>query len=203
MTCFTGGCAGDQHHSTRHFNVTQHPVVANVKKTRRPAEKVEMGADGGVKSVGDLVAKLGDMGPKYDFTYTARCLKCQVDLSLDANVNPKLAQSVVEVQSRESASTITDTSLGNLDEKPVQCIHTGDKSKNQPGLVQLKDLPDLSNAKLAKCTQCDLHENLWLCLACGALSCPRKYVCIRFTLPIPFLSLSFSRYCSVLITHSH
>src|SRR5712671_2803009 len=33
---------------------------------------------------------------------------------------------------------------------------------------------DFSEPGLAHCSKCDLKENLWLCLTCGALGCGRK-----------------------------
>lgn len=33
----------------------------------------------------------------------------------------------------------------------------------------------LEQQTLAHCTQCELNENLWLCLTCGNLACGRKH----------------------------
>jgi len=53
------------------------------------------------------------------------------------------------------------------EDKRVACTHT-------QNLVQAKDAPILASKALSNCQSCDINENLWLCLTCGALGCSRE-----------------------------
>ena len=67
---------------------------------------------------------------------------------------------------------------GSAEPPAAPCEHT----LLLPALQQSQGtLPDLSNAKLAKCTDCDLCQNLWLCLTCGNLGCSRYVFSILTT----------------------
>ncbi len=206
LTCFTGGCAGGNNHSGRHFELSKHPIVLNIVKTRLPDAEITLTSDpatGGVKTLEDV--KVDDLAPKFEYTRRAYCLACKHHVSTAADVNAKIAKAVAMVLSLEGASVIKDTAFET--EKPEKCSHTGDSTKpNNVGLKQVSPLPDLSNAQLAKCTECDLTENLWLCLTCGALACPRKYVLsyreyfalsqLRCPLPFHFHLFFISSLCS-------
>jgi len=177
LTCFTGGCTGDLQHARRHFDISKHPIVLNIVK--RKVEPADGAATKRIKADGTVATtiediKVADLEPKYEYDYSAYCYVCDQAVSVSADVNSKIAQSMAEIVAQQSATAITDTSFET--EKPEHCPHAGGDSK-LPGYIpyaQAERLPDLSNASLKKCTECDLTDNLWLCMICGALGCSRK-----------------------------
>ncbi|KPI39372.1 Ubiquitin carboxyl-terminal hydrolase 14 [Cyphellophora attinorum] len=41
LTCFNGGCAGDRNHARLHYEQTSHPVVLNIRRTRKHIQRDE------------------------------------------------------------------------------------------------------------------------------------------------------------------
>lgn len=65
-----------------------------------------------------------------------------------------------------SLSSAKQSDIKAWEEVIEPCEHT---------LCLVQDAPKkLAQQDLAHCADCDLKENLWLCLACGNLGCGRK-----------------------------
>lgn len=99
-----------------------------------------------------------------DFYDTVTCVK---DLAFEGHaIDTSIGnlQAVVDgVLSALSATKKQEITEWEQDIKP--CVHI-------TNLEQL-DAPKLEPQSLAHCSQCELNENLWLCLVCGNLGCGR------------------------------
>jgi ubiquitin carboxyl-terminal hydrolase 5/13 len=72
-----------------------------------------------------------------------------------------LVTSVVIAKSSFFESQVSDWEL-----KLSSCSHTKNLDNSVSGVIATKSL--------AKCGDCDLSSNLWLCMTCGHLGCGRK-----------------------------
>lgn len=60
-------------------------------------------------------------------------------------------------------SSATEDEIKQWEQEIVPCPHSIDVEQFET-----------DNLDLTKCSQCDLRENLWICLHCGALGCGRQ-----------------------------
>jgi len=178
LTCFNGGCTGasSMQHSARHASLC-HPLVLNIKKhdivkpegegdadmageaaaAAEPAAKVTKLAIGGVGGV-----EVSDE-PQFYYETQVRCLACKTDL--DPAAHPALSECVAAVLAATSSSRPTE--IGWEDKVEENCPHCA-------SLEQVADPPQLASRSLTTCSECDVKDDMWLCLTCGALGCSRK-----------------------------
>lgn len=97
----------------------------------------------------------------FDYITTPKCLAC------DGKELPRTdkLEGVINAVLR-SMSSSQQSEVKAWEEEIVACDHTRT-------LKQLGDAFQLEAAGLAKCSQCELDSNLWLCLTCGNLGCGR------------------------------
>lgn len=88
---------------------------------------------------------------RYEYRTQARCIACQTD------VETEITQAVMS-----SLSSAQQSEVKAWEQEMTACEHT---------LTLHQE--DVKETQLTKCSQCDLQENLWLCLVCGTLSCGR------------------------------
>ena len=36
LSCFNGGCAGERNHAEHHHKLSKHPLILNIKRTKKP-----------------------------------------------------------------------------------------------------------------------------------------------------------------------
>lgn len=178
LTCFNGGCTGasSMHHSARHASLC-HPLVLNIKKhpivkaegsaddemtdaaaaSSEPAAKVTKLAIGGVGGV-----EVSDE-PQFFYETGVRCLDCHCDI--EPSSHPDLARCVEAVMAATSSSRPTE--IGWEDKVEENCPHCS-------SLQQVSEPPQLASRSLTTCKDCDVKDDMWLCLTCGALGCSRK-----------------------------
>lgn len=159
LHCFNGGCAGDRNHSKLHSRQAQHPLAVNIQRTRKrklrddsePPEKISR-----------LEIKAETDQDRYDTKTDVKCLECGVDgLPKDG----KVGEVVEAVLKANTFAQQEEVKAWELEIDP--CEHTGAFMVQEPGKVIPSD-------DLSQCSQCDLKENLWLCLTCGNLGCGRQ-----------------------------
>lgn len=158
LHCFNGACAGDRIHSRLHAQQFQHPLAVNIKRTRKRKQR-----DDGQppEKITKLAVQAETEEDRYDTRTDVHCFECALDgLQKDAKVS-----SVVEAVMK--ANTFArDAEVAAWEEELTPCEHTlcleQDAGKHIP------------SGDLGHCNQCDLKENLWLCLTCGNLGCGRK-----------------------------
>ncbi|KAK9461210.1 uncharacterized protein V1516DRAFT_675289 [Lipomyces oligophaga] len=159
LTCFNGGCtASFPGHSKLHFELSQHPIVLNIKKRRKPLKPRE---DSPTK-----IAKLAIVAETeetlFDITTSVRCLACDgKDIPLIESNLAGVVKGVMDAMSSNKQSEVQA-----WEQEILPCEHT----------ICLKQDPAkiLADQELAHCANCDLNENLWLCLTCGSLGCGRQ-----------------------------
>lgn len=88
-----------------------------------------------------------------------KCVKCNLVLEPDATVI-SLIDSVLL-----SNSAMFQSSVDQWENQLSACEHT--LTLQQAGNL-------IAEKSLARCGQCDLNANLWLCMSCGHLGCGRK-----------------------------
>ena len=158
LHCFNGGCAGDRLHSRLHSQQFQHPLAVNIKRTRKRKEREDGQPP---EKITKLEIKAETEEDRYDTTTDVHCFDCGLNgLQNDAKV-------AFVVETLMKANTFArEAEVAAWVEELTPCEHTlcleQDASKQIP------------SGDLGHCNQCDLRENLWLCLTCGNLGCGRK-----------------------------
>ncbi|TKY90529.1 hypothetical protein EX895_000527 [Sporisorium graminicola] len=164
LLCFNGACTGngDREHSRLHFEKTQHALVVNIRRTRRPPRPAELGAPSVPKKLAIAAESDAD---KYDYHTVPKCLACDPRGSgKELPVTDKLDEVIRGVMTAMSSAQQSEVKA--WEEEIVPCQHT--RELVQPG-APIK----LEPSGLASCGKCDLTSNLWLCLTCGHLGCGR------------------------------
>ncbi len=125
-----------------------------VKKEDEPQTitKLAIGKPGGADFTGE----------EWEQVLELVCLKC--NQSLDYEKDPKIKDLVTSLLNTSSESEKEDIKAWELEINP--CEHTLTLQQEQ-GIK-------IAEKSIAKCNDCNLSSNLWLCLTCGNLSCGRK-----------------------------
>ncbi|KAF8476080.1 hypothetical protein BDZ91DRAFT_769959 [Kalaharituber pfeilii] len=157
LSCFNGGCTGDRNHAKLHYQLSQHPLVLNIRRTKKP--KVER--DEPPPKMSKLSIEAETESDKYDIKKSVSCYAC-AGKELDIT-ETSISKAVDGVMSAMTSARQTEVKA--WEQELVACEHT---------LCLQQDVPkELEAQNLAHCASCDLKENLWLCLQCGNLGCGR------------------------------
>ncbi|SNX81610.1 related to ubiquitin-specific processing protease [Melanopsichium pennsylvanicum] len=165
LLCFNGGCTGnsDREHSRLHFEKTQHSLVVNIRRTRRPAPPAAAGEAASVPKKLAIAAESD--ADRYDYHTVPRCLACDPGgTGKNLPLTDKLGVVIRGVMTAMSSAQQSEVKA--WEEEIVPCQHTRE-------LVQPGSPTKLELSSLASCGKCDLTSNLWLCLTCGHLGCGR------------------------------
>ena len=125
-----------------------------VKKDEEPKKitKLAIGKPGGADFTGD----------DWEQILEVTCLEC--NKALDYEKDNEIKSLVTSVLNASSENEKED--IKAWEEEIYPCEHT-------LTLVQNEGIK-IAEKSIAKCNDCDLSSNLWLCLTCGNLSCGRK-----------------------------
>lgn len=154
LQCFNGGCPGVKTHSKLHSITRSHPLVLNIRRTRKQLVKDEPPA-----KITKLAIAAETETDRYDTHTSARCLECDVDIDL---FNPKIAPVVSGIMKANTFSRQEEVKA--WEQELTSCEHIL--------MLQQQESRQLQSA-LGHCSKCNLNENLWLCLECGNLGCGR------------------------------
>ena len=99
---------------------------------------------------------------KWEQKLEIKCLHC--NKSINYQENQKLKDLVTSILNASSESD--KSGIKAWEEEIFPCEHTLTLQQNEGVKIAEKSI--------AKCNDCDLSSNLWLCLTCGNLSCGRK-----------------------------
>ncbi|KAI8921585.1 hypothetical protein BC831DRAFT_476413 [Entophlyctis helioformis] len=164
MTCYNGGCGQSSHdHAGLHQRKSGHPLVLNVRRTRKPTADARTSGAPPPPKITKLAIQQEDEDAKYDTHTKVVCLACngaEVDMKLS-----KIKQSVDAILAAMSAKKQSEIKAWE-EETLRPCSHTASLEQSAPHKLEGK--------ALAHCRSCDLQENLWLCLTCGSLGCGRQ-----------------------------
>ncbi|KAK7932301.1 ubiquitin carboxyl-terminal hydrolase 14 [Apiospora marii] len=155
MQCFNGGCTGVKLHSPLHNVARSHPLALNIRRTRKQITKDEPPA-----KMTKLAIAAETEADRYDYHTAAKCLECNVDIDLS---NPKIASVVDGIMKANTFSRKEEVKA--WEQEMTSCEHIL--------LLQQHEGKQIQSGDLGHCSQCDLKENLWLCLECGNLGCGR------------------------------
>ena len=135
------------------LNIKQRKKEKTEKKEEpKMITKLAIGKPGGADFTGD----------EWEQLLEVKCLEC--DKTLDYEKNNEIKSLVTSVLNASSENEKED--IKAWEEELYPCEHT--LTLNQFEGIKIAE------KSIAKCNDCDLSSNLWLCLTCGNLSCGRK-----------------------------
>jgi ubiquitin carboxyl-terminal hydrolase 5/13 len=157
LYCFNGGCPGERNHSLLHVESTGHPLVLNIKRTRKQINRDQEPPQKMTK----LAIAAETESDRYDTTTRVKCYECQIeDVDKSSGKLPELIDAVLKANTFARQEEVKA-----WEQELTACEHTlcleQDVSRN------------IDSQDLGHCSQCELKENLWLCLTCGNLGCGR------------------------------
>lgn len=156
LSCFNGGCAGERHHGLLHYQKTNHPLVLNIKRTRKHIERAEP-----PQKMSKLAIAAETEEDRYDTKTQVNCYACQGE-----NVGKAHAKLQNVVDGIMKAMTFArQEEVKAWEQDFTACEHTL--------CLEQQSGKHIASQDLGQCSMCDLKENLWLCLECGNLGCGR------------------------------
>lgn len=156
LHCFNGGCAGERNHSLLHYSSTGHPLVLNIKRSRKQIQRDEP-----PPKLTKLAIAAETEEDKYETTTTVKCYACQLqDVDKESGTLPAVINGVMNAMTFAKKEEVKA-----WEQEFTPCEHT----------LCLEQQPSrqIESQNLGGCSKCDLKENLWLCLECGNLGCGR------------------------------
>ncbi|OXV06751.1 hypothetical protein Egran_05482 [Elaphomyces granulatus] len=157
LSCFNGGCAGERNHAYLHYQRTGHPLVLNIKRTRKKIQRDEP-----PQKISKLAIAAETEEDRFDTTTKVICYECHED-DIDKSVG-KLSSVVDGVMKALTFSKREEVKA--WEQEFIPCEHTLCLTPQGPREGQSIDLRG--------CSMCDLKENIWLCLECGNVGCGRS-----------------------------
>eukprot|EP00164_Ancoracysta_twista_P002700 GFYU01003594.1.p1 GENE.GFYU01003594.1~~GFYU01003594.1.p1 ORF type:complete len:771 (-),score=253.40 GFYU01003594.1:21-2333(-) len=156
LTCFNGGCTGDQMHNKMHCNKSGHSLALNIKrrevKNEGPPEKITrlaIGVEGGAINE-----------KQYTFETEFKCVPCNA-----AVPEPSVQMTASKEGIMNALSISKRDELSSWENQLTSCTHIDNCQQTEASLAA---------KTLAHCQSCELNNNLWLCLVCGSLGCGRR-----------------------------
>ena len=136
------------------MNVKQQKKEKTEKKDEKPKmiTRLAIGKPGGADFTGE----------EWEQIIELKCLEC--NKSLDYEKNETIKSLITSVLNASSENEKED--IKAWEEEILPCEHTLTLKQNE-GIK-------IAEKSIAKCNDCELSSNLWLCLTCGNLSCGRK-----------------------------
>ncbi|KUJ15703.1 ubiquitin carboxyl-terminal hydrolase-like protein [Mollisia scopiformis] len=156
LCCFNGGCTGPRQHSALHYVLRSHPLVLNIRRTRKQVVRDEP-----PQKISKLAIAAETEADRYDYETTVKCYDCNID-NVDKS-SGKLSAVVDGVMKANTFSRKEEVKAWELE--MTSCEHIL--------LLQQEPARKIESQLLGHCSLCDLQENLWLCLHCGNLGCGR------------------------------
>ncbi|EWC46476.1 hypothetical protein DRE_04199 [Drechslerella stenobrocha 248] len=157
LSCFNGGCAGDRMHGGLHAAQQDHPLALNIRRTKKP--KVER--DEPPQKVTKLAIAAETEDDIYDTKAMVRCHTCDVDDVEQTGNLPEVVDGILKAMTAARATEVQAWTLELEHCEHVSFLVQDDKAGKE--------------IDLTKCADCDLKENLWMCLQCGNLGCGRGH----------------------------
>jgi ubiquitin carboxyl-terminal hydrolase 5/13 len=156
LFCFNGGCTGDRQHGSLHYALRTHPLVLNIKRTRRLVVRDEP-----PQKISKLAIAAETEADRYSYETSVKCYECNIeDVDKSAGKLPAVVEGVMKAN---TFSKQEEVKAWELEFTP--CEHTLTLEQEPARHIDSQDL--------GHCSLCDLQENLWLCLQCGNLGCGR------------------------------
>ncbi|VDC03208.1 unnamed protein product [Peniophora sp. CBMAI 1063] len=159
LHCFNGGCLStERHHARDHATKTGHRFALNVRRRLKPSSHRGDDEEPPAKMTKLAIVEEREED-KYEFITSLR--DWQTGQLLPDPAPKHLVDGVLTAMSSARQSEVKA-----WEEEIVACEHTLMLHPESTGPIEASGL--------AHCKQCDLKENLWLCLTCGSLGCGRQ-----------------------------
>ncbi|KAB2569861.1 putative ubiquitin carboxyl-terminal hydrolase 14 protein [Lasiodiplodia theobromae] len=155
LYCFNGGCTSDRNHSRLHYESRKHPLVLNIRRTRKKVKRDEP-----PQKMTKLAIAAETEEDRYDTTTQVRCFECGVDVDKTAGKLSGVVDAVLKANTFARQEEVKA-----WEQEMIPCEHTLCLEQQPAKKIESQDL--------GHCSMCDLKENLWLCLTCGNLGCGR------------------------------
>ncbi|KAG0306576.1 hypothetical protein BGZ98_002140 [Dissophora globulifera] len=160
LSCFHGGCTDSERlHAIQHYTKTTHPLALNIKRVKLPKD-VRDGEEPPQKITKIAIVPENDVD-LYEYFTTVKCYECG-GVEVDKTVG-EISKVVEAIMTSLSASRQSE--IKAWEEEITSCEHIRTLQQGPEKVVA---------AENAHCADCDLNENLWLCLVCGNLGCGRQ-----------------------------
>ncbi|KAL8831772.1 MAG: hypothetical protein Q9170_005162 [Blastenia crenularia] len=157
LYCFNGGCCSDRNHAALHHRSSKHPLVLNIKRSRKKTKRDEP-----PQKISKLAIAAETEEDRYDTKTEVRCYDCNVnDVDKTRGKLPAVVDSVLKANTFAKQAEVQA-----WEQEITPCAHT----------LRLEQEPSrqIESQDLGHCSMCELKENLWLCLQCGNLGCGRQ-----------------------------
>ncbi|KZF20118.1 ubiquitin carboxyl-terminal hydrolase 14 [Xylona heveae TC161] len=156
LYCFNGGCTAERRHALLHYETIKHPLVLNVKRTRKHVKRDEP-----PQKITKLAIAAETEADRYDTQLQVNCYECGVsDIDQAQGRLPAVVDGVMKAMTFSRQEEVKA-----WEQEITPCEHTLCLQQEQSRQIASQDL--------GHCSMCDLKENLWLCLQCGKLGCGR------------------------------
>ena len=156
LFCFNGGCPGERNHSRLHAESHNHPLYLNIKRLRKRSEREEP-----PQKITKLAIAAETESDRYDTHTHVRCHECGVeDIDERSGKLPQVVDGVLKANTFARQEEVKA-----WEQELTACEHTL--------YLQQEASRKIESQVLGHCSDCELKENLWLCLICGNLGCGR------------------------------
>ncbi|CAG8563601.1 127_t:CDS:10, partial [Paraglomus occultum] len=163
LSCFNAGCLdNDRHHAKLHYQKTNHPLTLNIRRIKKEKRKRVSDEEEPPLKISKLVIVPEAEEDKYEYFTRVKCYACgESEIDKTNGILPIIIDSVMT-----SLSASKKSEIQAWEQEIVACDHTRQLVQDPKTLLE--------SQSLAHCNDCDLKENLWLCLTCGNLGCGRQ-----------------------------
>ncbi|KAL2756071.1 hypothetical protein ACRALDRAFT_2104451 [Sodiomyces alcalophilus JCM 7366] len=156
MQCFNGGCAGERNHAGLHRALRNHPLVLNIRRSRKVVVRDEPPL-----KMSKLAIAAETEADKYNIHTSVKCLECNTELDqTDAKLSP-VVDGILKANTFSRKEEVKA-----WEQELTSCEHIL--------TLQQAESRNVAKGDGTHCYSCTLNENLWLCLECGNFGCGRK-----------------------------
>ena len=156
LSCFNGGCTGERDHASLHNQMTGHPLVLNIRRTKKAIHREEP-----PQKMSRLAINAETEEDRYDTKIQLKCYTCGIEnVDKAAGKLPGVVDGIMQAMTFAKQEEVKA-----WEQEFTPCEHTLCLEQQPSKQIESQDL--------GKCSMCDLKENLWLCLECGNLGCGR------------------------------
>ncbi|TIA83227.1 ubiquitin carboxyl-terminal hydrolase 14 [Aureobasidium pullulans] len=157
LHCFNGGCATERQHGAKHAQEANHPLALNIKRTRKQKHRDEP-----PQKMSKLAINAETEEDRFDTVSSVKCFECANN---DIEKSHGNLQAVVDGVLKANTFAKQEE-VKAWEQEMIPCEHTL--------CLEQETSRHIESQSLGHCSQCDLNENLWLCLTCGNLGCGRS-----------------------------
>ncbi|KAI0686470.1 ubiquitinyl hydrolase [Cytidiella melzeri] len=172
LSCFTGGCLDrTRSHMRLHVAKTNHAFTLNVKRKAKPsARAASANPDSPPPAKMTKIAILEEREEdKWEHMTMIKCWRCDPSNGLEL---PNIGSTEVASKAKELTDGVMH-SLSSARQSEVKAWEEEIEACEHSLLLHPEPKGPIEASGEAHCVRCDLKDNLWLCLTCGALGCGR------------------------------